>query len=229
MRRPCRVIKQMIESYNYFRADIFQAFVQTLDMMATAMALSLLMGLLLGFLLFMTRPEGLYQNRIFYFFLSGGINIIRSVPFILFIIVMIPFNRLLLGTGFGVDASKIPLSLIGMATFARFTERDLLDIDKSLYETAYALGATSLQYCLYFLLKEGRPGLILSFTSTTISLLSYSTVMGIIGGGGLGYLAISEGYYNFNYALMWIIIMMVILVQIIQTTGNILAKKNDIR
>jgi len=80
------------------------------------------------------------------------------------------------------------------------------------------------------LLKEARSGLVLSFTSTTISILSYSTVMGIIGGGGLGYLAISEGYYNFNYELMWIIIIaMVFLVHIIQTTGNMVAKKNDKR
>ena len=152
------------------------------------------------------------------------------MPFILFIIVIIPFNRWVLGTGFGVDASKIPLSLIGIATFSRFTEQDLLDVDKSIYETSYALGASTIQYCRHFLLKEARTGLVLSFTSTTISLLSYSTVMGIIGGGGLGYLAISEGYYNFNYNLMWIIIIiMILIVQSIQTIGNILANKYDKR
>lgn len=224
------MIEQILGTYKFFKSDILQALYQTLDMMATAMAVSIVLGLVFGFFLFMTRSDGLYQHRIFYFCLSALINIIRSIPFILFIIVIIPFNRLVLGTGFGVGASKIPLSLMGIATFARFTERDLLDVDKSLYETAYALGANSIQYCIYFLLKEARPGLILSFTSTTISLLSYSTVMGIIGGGGLGYLAISEGYYNFNYGLMWIIIlMMVIIVQVLQTVGNILAKKNDIR
>ena len=87
-----------------------------------------------------------------------------------------------------------------------------------------------MQYFTRFLLKEARSGLVLSFTSTTISLLSYSTVMGIIGGGGLGYLAISEGYYNFNYKLMWIIIIiMILIVQIVQTIGNIIAKKYDKR
>ena len=137
---------------------------------------------------------------------------------------------MIIGTGFGVNASKIPLSLIGISTFARFTEQDLLDVDKSIYETSYALGANTIQYFIYFLLKEARSGIALSFTSTTISLLSYSTVMGIIGGGGLGYLAISEGYYNFNYQLMWIIIiMMVLIVHIIQSTGNLIAKKIDKR
>ena len=224
------MINQYIETFKTFKVEIFRSLYETIDMMFAAMVVSIIVGLLLGFILFITRSDGIYKNRIMYFIISGFINIIRSIPFILFIIVMIPFNRWILGSGFGVDASKIPLSLIGIATFARFTERDLLDVDKSIYETSYALGASTLQYCTHFLLKEASPGLVLSFTSTTISLLSYSTVMGIIGGGGLGYLAISEGYYNFNYELMWIIIIiMILIVQTIQTIGNIVAKKNDIR
>ena len=224
------MIDQYIETFQRFKTEIFQSLFETLDMMFSAMVATLIIGIILGFILFITRSDGIYKNKIIYFIISGLINIIRSVPFILFIIVIIPFNRLILGTGFGVNASKIPLSLIGMATFARFTEQDLLDVNKSIYETSYALGANALQYCTRFLLKEARSGLILSFTSTSISLLSYSTVMGIIGGGGLGYLAISEGYYNFNYKLMWIIIIiMILIVQIIQTTGNVVAKKNDKR
>ena len=224
------MIDQYIETFKTFKADIFLALYETLDMMFAAMVITLILGLFLGFVLFLTRPEGIYENKILYFITSSFINIIRSIPFILFIIVIIPFNRLILGTGFGVNASKIPLSLIGMVTFARFTEQDLLDVDKNIYETSYALGANPLQYCINFLLKEARSGLVLSFTSTSISLLSYSTVMGIIGGGGLGYLAISEGYYNFNYKLMWIIIIiMILVVQVIQTAGNMLAKKYDKR
>lgn len=224
------MIEQYIEIFKIFRAEIFQSFYETLDMMSTAMLVSLVMGLLLGFVLFITATNGIHKNKTVYFILSAIINITRSIPFILFIIVIIPFNRLILGTGFGVDASKIPLSFIGIATFARFVERDLLDVNKNIYETSYALGANTVQYFLLFLLKEARSSLVLSFTSTSISLLSYSTIMGIIGGGGLGYLAISEGYYNFNYPLMWIIIiMMILLVQIIQAIGNILANKIDKR
>ncbi len=224
------MINQYIETFKKFKGEIFESLYQTFDMMFTAMVITLVIGILLGFVLFITRSDGIYKNKTIYFFVSGIINIIRSVPFILFIIVIIPFNRLILGTGFGVDASKIPLSLIGISTFARFTEQDLLDVNKSIYETSYALGANTIQYCTHFLLKEAQSGLVLSFTSTTISLLSYSTVMGIIGGGGLGYLAISEGYYNFNYKLMWIIIIiMILIVQIVQTIGNMIAKKNDKR
>lgn len=224
------MIDGYIETFKTFNGEIFKALYETFDMMLTAMVISLILGLLLGFILFVTRADGIYKNKFFYFVISVFVNIIRSVPFILFIIVIIPFNRLILGTGFGVNASKIPLSLIGIASFARFTELDLLDVNKNTYETAYALGANPVQYFTRFLLKEARTGLVLSFTSTSISLLSYSTVMGIIGGGGLGYLAISEGYYNFNYKLMWIIIIiMMAIVQLIQTSGNIIAKKYDKR
>ncbi len=222
------MIDQYIETFKTFKMEIFQALFETLDMMFSAMAITLIIGISVGFILFITRRDGIYEKRIIYFIISGMMNIIRSIPFILFIIVIIPFNRLILGTGFGVNASKIPLSLIGIATFARFTEQDLLDVNKNIYETSYSLGASTLQYCTHFLLKEARSGLVLSFTSTTISLLSYSTVMGTIGGGGLGYLAMSEGYHNFNYKLMWIIIM-ILIVQIVQSIGNTVAKKYDKR
>ncbi|MFA7533242.1 MAG: ABC transporter permease subunit [Tissierellaceae bacterium] len=224
------MINQYMDTFRLFEADIFRSLYETVDMMFTAMAVSLILGLILGFVLFITGSQGIFKNKAVYFVVSGLINITRSIPFILFIIVIIPLNRVILGTGFGVNASKIPLSFIGIATFSRFTEKDLLDVDKSIYETSYALGSNTLQYFIYFLLREARSGLVLSFTSTSISLLSYSTVMGIIGGGGLGYLAISEGYYNFNYKLMWIIIvMMILIVQFIQTTGNVVAKKIDKR
>ena len=224
------MIKEYIGAFQLFKEDIFLALFQTFDMLGAAMVMTFVVGLPLGFILFMTRPDGVYQNKTIYFIFSGFINMIRSIPFILFIIVLIPLNRMLLGTGFGVTASKIPLSLIGIAIFSRFTEQDLLDVSKNIYETSYALGANTLQYFTHFLLKEARSGLILSFTSATISLLSYSTVMGIIGGGGLGYLAMNEGYYNFNYPLMWIIIvLMIIIVQVIQTIGNRIAKKYDKR
>lgn len=224
------MIEDYIEAFRHFEDDFYKAFAETFDMMLTALIISLILGLVLGFLLFLTRSDGIYRNPLIYTVLSGLINITRSIPFILFIIVMIPVNRAIIGTGFGVDASKIPLSIIGVALFARFTEQNLLDVNRSIYETSYALGANTLQYFWHFLLMEARSGLVLSFTTTAISLLSYSTVMGIIGGGGLGYLAISEGYNNFNYELMWIIIVAIVLVvQAIQMTGNFIARRLDKR
>lgn len=218
----------MISAFNEFKFDILKALIETFDMLIVSMIISLIIGLLVSFILYSTRKDGIYENRYIYFIISTIINILRSMPFILFIIVLIPFNRFLIGTGFGVNASKIPLSLVGIATFSRLAEQSLLDTNKELYETSYALGANKLQFFTLFLLKEARSSLVLSFTSTTISLVSYSTVMGIIGGGGLGYLAISEGYNNFNYSLMWIIIIiMIILVQIIQFVGTNISKYLD--
>lgn len=219
-----------IDTFKAFQDAIAKAFAETLNMMLTSMVVMAIVGIGFGFLLFTTRANGLKPNRLVYFVTSGLINVVRSVPYILFIIVLIPFNRALIGTGFGVDSSKIPLSLMGIATFARFVERDLLDVDRNTYETAYALGASTSQFFSRFLLREARSGLVLSFTSATVSLLSYSTVMGIIGGGGLGYLAINEGHHNFNYQLMWIIIfLMILLVQIVQAVGNRIARLLDKR
>ena len=149
------MINQYVDTFIRFKREIFKAFYETLDMIFTAMVISLILGLLLGFTLFITRSDGIYRNKTIYFIISSFINITRSIPFILFIIVMIPFNRFILGTGFGVNASKIPLSIIGTAIFARFTEHNLLDVNKNIYETSYALGANTLQYFIYFIRKHG--------------------------------------------------------------------------
>ncbi|NMB18846.1 MAG: ABC transporter permease subunit [Erysipelothrix sp.] len=219
-----------LKVFHKFKPDIIKALLETLDMMVTVMILTAVLGLILGIILFSTREKGVLSNRLIYIAFSGMVNIFRSIPFILFIIAMIPINRLIIGTGFGVNASKIPLSIVGISTFARFVEQDLLDVNKMMYETSYALGANKIQYFKNFLLVEARSSLVLSFTSASISLLSYSTVMGIIGGGGLGYLAISEGYHNFNYELMWIIVLiMILIVQFIQVLGNFISNKIDQR
>lgn len=220
----------MISTLREFGDVLLKAFLESSEMLLISMILSFIFGLLLGVILFITREKGIYENKIFYFILSTIVNIVRSVPFILLIIILIPFTRLLIGTGFGVNASKVSLSIIGIATFARLSEQSLIGVNKDVYETAYALGANSFQYLKDFVLKESRQSLVLSFTSTTISLISYSTVVGVIAGGGLGYLAINEGYQNFNYPLMWIIIIiMILIVQGVQALGSLISKKIDKR
>lgn len=218
----------MIKAFSKFKFDILKALFETFQMVLVAMIFSLIIGLIIGSILYLTRKDSIYENKIIYFILSFIINILRSIPFILFIIIMIPFNRTIIGTGFGVFASMVPLSFIGSATFARYTEQSLLEVRREMYETSYALGSSSFNYFKYFLFKEARSSLVLHFTQTVISLIAYSTVMGVIAGGGLGYLAIKEGYENFNYPLMWIIIIiMVIMVQVIQVIGNLIARKLD--
>lgn len=216
--------------------QLIKAFLETFEMVVFALIISIILGLVIGFILFFTRKDGLYENKYLYFIFSALVNVIRSVPFFLLIIILIPFNSFILkdifnfSTGFGVQASKIPLSIIGIATFARFTEQAFLSADKNVYETSYALGASHYQYVRHFLMSESRSNLVLYITSTAISLTAYSTLMGVIGGGGLGHLAIKEGYQNFKYPLMWfIIIVMIIMVQLTQVLGNLVAKKLDKR
>lgn len=218
----------MIDAIIKFKQELITALLETFNMLLVAMIFTLVIGLILGIILYLTKKDGIYQNKIIYTIISTAINILKSIPFILFIIVIIPFNRFLIGTGFGVYASMIPLSLVGIATFARLAEQSFLDLNKDIYETSYALGSSKIDFVRYFMIKESRSSLVLNYTQSVISILSYSTVMGVIGGGGLGYLAISEGYHNFNYSLMWvIIIIMIIMVQLIQLLGSIIAKKID--
>lgn len=217
---------EYLQVYSSFKNELIQALGETLIMMGVSMLASLILGLALGSLLFITSSQGISKKPLLYSLLSALVNLVRSIPYVLFIIVLIPLNRIILGTGFGVKASTLPLSIVGIALYARLVEKDLQDQDRNLYEAAYSMGASKFQYLKDFLFKEARSSLVLSFTSTSLSLLSYSTVMGFIGGGGLGYLAISEGYQNFNYKLMWIIILiMVIMVQLTQAAGNLLAAK----
>lgn len=224
------MINSIIESFNIDKDVLLKALFETLEMLGVALIFTFIFGLIIGIILFITRYKGLYENKVLYLITSTIVNIIRSVPCILFIIILIPLTRVIVGTGFGVNASKFPLSIVGIATFSRLVEQALLSVNKDIYETSYALGANTFQYFKSFLLRESRQFLVLSFVSTTISLISYSTVVGVIAGGGLGYLAINEGYQNFNYPLMWIIIIiMIIIVQAVQGLGNLVAKKIDKR
>lgn len=224
------MFKNINEVFRLYKNDLIVGFSETFEMLIVALLFTITLGFIFGYLLFITRKNGIKENKIVYTILSTIINIVRSIPFILFIIILMPLYRLILGVGFGVNASKIPLSIIGIAMFARYTEQAFLDVPNTLYETSYSLGASSYQYFRYFLLKEARSSLVLHLTTTIISLISYSTVMGTIGGGGLGDLAINEGFINYNYSLMWVtIVILVVFVQIIQVLGNLIASALDKR
>lgn len=220
----------MIDVIIKYKTELLRALFQTFDMLIWASIISLIFGIFFGLLLFLTSENNIFENKIVYSTISITANIIRAVPFILFIIVIIPFNRFLIGTGFGPNASKIPLTIIGIANLSKLVELAFLATDKNLYETSYHLGANKYNYVKDFLIKESRQGLVASFKTNVVSILAYSTVVGTIGGGGLGYLAINEGFTNFNYKLMWVIIfIMIILVVIIDGSLNILIKKLDKR
>lgn len=208
------------------KEGIWQAFVETNIMMGLSIFISIIVSIPLGSLLFALSQDYLLKNRTLYQILSIGLNIIRSIPFLLFIFIMIPVNRAIWGTSFGVISSIIPLSLVTISIYARFVEQAYLSVDANIVDRSISMGASKYQIIRYFLLPSILNDLILSFTSTVISLLSYSTVMGVIGAGGLGDYAFREGYQQYNYQMMYLIIIIFVLyVFIIQSIGYFIAKK----
>lgn len=213
-----------------FRPEILQAITDTTIMMVLAMLAALLIGLPVGTGLFLSRKNGIRPNRGFYWGLNIYVDTVRSFPFLLFVVALIPLTRFVLGTAFGTYAAAFPLAFVAVAIYARLVEQVLLDVPREVLELAASLGATWWQLIWEFLYVEARSGLILSYTSTTISLVSYSTVMGIVGGGGIGDFAIRYGYQRYEYDIMYTtILLMIVAVFLIQVLGTTTARLLDKR
>jgi D-methionine transport system permease protein len=217
------------ESILYYSPELVQALKETLIMMVISISAAILIGLPVGILLFISRESG-GRNTFLYQVLNLLITIVRSFPYLLFVVAMIPVTRFLLGSSFGPIPASIPLSIVAIVVYARLVEQVLLDVPEDVGLLARSLGVSTYQYVKEFLLVEARSGLILSLTTTIISMVSYSTVMGIVGGGGIGDFAIRYGYQRYEYGVMYFaIILMIIAVFILQLLGNKLAKKMDKR
>jgi len=188
------------------------------------------LGLPAGISLFLTRKGQLLENVVYNRILSVFINILRSIPFIILIVWMIPFTRSLAGTSIGVNAALVPLS-IGVAPFiARLVENSLLEVPHGLIETARALGASPFQIIRKILLPEALPSLINNATITLITLVGYSAMGGAVGAGGLGQIGYQYGYIGYDTVIMnLVLILLVALVFAIQISGDRLAKKFDHR
>ncbi len=187
-------------------------------------------GLPTGVMLFMTRKGQVMENRTLNRSISVIVNIFRSIPFIILIVWMIPFTRMLVGTSIGVQAAIVPLS-IGAAPFiARMVENSLIEIPYGLIEAARAMGAKPLQLILKVLLPEALPAIINSASITLITLVGYSAMGGAVGAGGLGQIGYQYGYVGYDVVVMnTVLILLVALVFIIQTAGNLIARKVDHR
>ena len=219
----------IIESIQYYLPELMQAMEETLIMMSISIFAAVLIGLPLGILLFISR-ENNNQGTILYQILNLLITVIRSFPYLLFVVAMIPVTRFLLGSSFGPIPASIPLSIVSIVVYARLVEQVLLDVPEDVVLLARSLGVSTYQYVKEFLLVEARSGLILSLTTTIVSMVSYSTVMGIVGGGGIGDFAIRYGYQRYEYGVMYFaILVMIVAVFSIQLIGNELAKKVDKR
>jgi len=207
-------------------SDIWTAFLQTMTMVSVSLLFSTLIGLPLGILLVVTRKGALLENVPLFTFFNSIVNIFRSIPFIILLVAIIPLTRLIVQTSIGTEAAIVPLVFYAAPYMARLIESSLLEVDKGVLEAAEAMGATPFQTIFRFLLPEALGSLILNLTIATIGLVGASAMAGAIGGGGLGDLAITYGYQRFDTKVMIITVgILVILVQGLQTTGNIVARK----
>lgn len=202
-------------------AEIGQATWDTLMMLGLSAAFTVLIGLPLGIVLYLTSRGQVLQQSLIYTVLSFIVNVLRSVPFIILMIMVIPFTKWLLGTSLGVPGSIPPLVIAAAPFFARLVETSLREVDRGVIEAAQSMGATNWQLIRHVYLPEARPGLIAAITITTVTLVSYTAMSGVIGGGGLGDLAIRYGYQRFQTTVMVVtVIILLILVQILQTLGD---------
>lgn len=223
-------IELMVERVAHYHTQITEAILETFFMVGISLAAAVLLGLPLGMLLFFTAKGQLYANRFWYQILNGFVNIVRSFPFLLFVVFMIPITRWLVGTAIGTIAASVPLSIVSLAIYSRQVEQALHDVPRGVLEAARAMGATRLQMMFKFMLVEARSGLVLGLTTSMISFISYSTVMGVVGGGGVGDFAIRYGYQRFETELMLaVILLMIVLVQLIQLAGSLLSRWLDKR
>jgi D-methionine transport system substrate-binding protein len=203
---------------------------QTIYMVFIASFCSIFFGLIVGILLFATSKNQLLENKRVNRVLGLIVNLTRSVPFIILLIGIIPFTRLIVGTSIGVNAAVVPLTIAAIPFFARIVESSVAEVSPGLIEAAHALGATSWQTIYKVLIPESLPSLIKGATLTIITLVGYSAMAGAVGGGGLGELAINYGYQRFNLIVMIeTIVLLIIIVQLIQSLGNHLTIKPKLK
>jgi len=213
-----------------YQAEIIESIGETFYMVGASVLAAVLLGLPIGTFLFLCGKGSILENRTVYGLLNVLVNTIRSFPFLLLVVFLIPFTRWIVGTAIGTAAATVPLAIIAIAHYARLVEQSLLDLPKGVLEAAVSMGASIKEIIFKFLYVEARSALVLSLTTSTVSFISYSTVMGIVGGGGIGDFAIRYGYQQYKTDLMlYVIVIMVILVQMIQFIGSTVSQKIDKR
>ena len=206
--------------------SLWSSTLDTLYMVGVATLFTILLGLPLGVLLVATDSRGLTPAPLLNQVVGVIVNAARSLPFIILLVAVIPFTRLVAGTSIGATAAIVPLTLAAIPFFARVAETSLREVDRGLVEAAQAMGCAPGQIIVKVLIPEALPSLILGVTITIISLIGYSAMAGAIAGGGLGDLAIRYGYQRFETGIMLItVVLLIVLVQGIQVLGNTLARK----
>lgn len=206
--------------------QFIQAIIETIQMVGFSLLLGSLLGIPIGILLVVTRSGGVMENKAFYAILNTVINIIRSLPFIILLVAIVPLTRAIVHTSIGTSAAIVPLIIYVAPYIGRLVEGSLLEVNPGILEAAESMGATPFQVIWHFLLPEAVGSLILSLTTATIGLIGATAMAGTVGGGGVGDLAIVYGYQRFDtVVVVATVVILVIFVQGIQSLGNTLARK----
>lgn len=220
----------MLDTFIQLLPELGVALWQTFLMLGIALTSSILLGGPLGVLLFLTGPGQSLDSPLLFRLISWAVNTVRSFPFIILLVALVPFTRAVAGTSIGPLAASVPLSFAAIPYFARLVEQCLREVPRGVIEAAHAAGASDWQIVRRVLVVEARSGLVLALTVLAVSFLSYSAVAGIVGGGGIGDLAIRYGYYRFQTDVMIITVtLLIVLVQAIQFLGNSVARRIDKR
>ncbi|WP_397324278.1 methionine ABC transporter permease [Pantoea agglomerans] len=198
----------------------------TLIMVALSLGFGSLLGLPLGIVLVICRPGGIQPNRLVHQLLNPIVNIIRSLPFIILLITILPLTRLLVNTTIGTAGAIVPLVIFIAPYISRLVENALLEVDEGILESANAMGATTPQTIWYFMIPEAASSLVLALTTATIGLLGATAMAGTVGGGGIGDLAITYGYQRFDaFATISTALVLIVIVQLLQTLGTRLSRR----
>ncbi|MDO5733263.1 MAG: methionine ABC transporter permease [Eubacteriales bacterium] len=210
--------------------SLWQASLESLYMVFASTLFAILLGLPLGVLLYRSQQAELNPRPKLYRILDFFVNLFRSLPFAILILLLLPMTKILIGRQTGTSATIVPLVIASVPFMARITEQSFLDLDRGVLEAALAMGISKTKILWRVLLREALPNLIASLTLMMISIFGYSAMAGTIGGGGLGDLALRFGYYRKDLAALWAaVISSVIIVQLIQLTGNSLVRFFDHR
>ena len=209
---------------------LIKSFWETCYMVFASTALSTLIGIQLGVILTVTRKDHILPNQPLNTILGAIVNATRSTPFIILMVAIIPLTRMIVGSSIGTTAAIVPLTISAAPFIARIIESSLLEINPGIIEAAQAMGASPMQIITKVLLPEAMHSIVLGVTLAIISLIGYSAMAGTLGGGGLGDLAIRYGYQRFNNDIIWVcVVLTIIIVQLIQELGMMLAHKTDKR
>lgn len=212
--------------WSTFYQHIIEATGETIYMVTLTLIFGSIFGITVGLALFVTRQNNILENRWIFGILNFIINIIRPIPFIVFLVFLMPVTRAVMGTTIGTGAAIFPMAIMATFSVARIVEQNLMSIDPGVIEASKAMGASPLQIIFTVLIPEALGPLVLGLTFVSIGLIDFSAVAGYVGGGGLGQVAITYGYQRFDTSVMIVtVVILIILVQIAQWIGNTIAKK----